>query len=98
MILSLHIQPTLNMIFFSALNRPKFPVYLKPSKAELNRSVVNVETMAQKKICQANFRFQKDETSSIEKRRPPTGAPKAEATPAAAPALMKFLLQIKQIL
>lgn len=58
----------------------------------MNRSVVNVETMAQKKICQDSFMFQKEDTSSMEKRSPPTGAPKAEATPAAAPALMKFLL------
>ena len=32
-----------------------------------------------------------NETSSIENRRPPTGAPKAEETPAAAPAEIKFL-------
>jgi hypothetical protein len=37
--------------------------------------------------------FQKDDTSSIEKSSPPTGAPKAEATPAAAPAEMKLRLQ-----
>ena len=79
-------------MYLSVLNMPKSPWYLKLSNAELNRSVVKVDTMAQKKICQANFRSQKDETSSMENRRPPTGAPKAEAIPAAAPALMKLRL------
>ena len=36
--------------------------------------------------------FQNEDTSSIENSRPPTGAPKAEATPAAAPAEMKLRL------
>lgn len=40
--------------------------------------------------------FQKEETSSIENKRPPTGAPKAEATPAAAPADMKLRLKIRK--
>ena len=31
----------------------------------------------------------------MEKRRPPTGAPNADATPAAAPALMKLRLKYK---
>ncbi len=69
---------------------------MNPVKAELNKSVVKVDTMAQKNICQDNFWFQKDDTSSIENNKPPTGAPNAEATPAAAPALMKFLLQRKR--
>lgn len=38
--------------------------------------------------------FQNDETSSIENRSPPTGAPKAEETPAAAPAEIKLRLKI----
>lgn len=36
---------------------------------------------------------QKDDTSSMENSRPPTGAPNAEATPAAAPADTKLRLQ-----
>ena len=36
--------------------------------------------------------FQNDDTSSIENNSPPTGAPKADATPAAAPAEMKLRL------
>lgn len=36
--------------------------------------------------------FQKEDTSSIENNSPPTGAPKADATPAAAPAEMKLRL------
>lgn len=48
--------------------------------------------MVQKKICQDNFMFQNDETSSIANSKPPTGAPKAEATPAPAPAEMKLRL------
>lgn len=48
--------------------------------------------MQQKNVCQDSFMFQNEETSSIENKRPPTGEPKAEATPAAAPADMKFLL------
>lgn len=50
--------------------------------------------MQQKKVCQDNFIFQNEETSSIENNRPPTGEPNADATPAAAPADIKFLLQI----
>lgn len=37
--------------------------------------------------------FQNEETSSIENKRPPTGAPNADATPAAAPADIKLRLQ-----
>lgn len=37
--------------------------------------------------------FQKEDTSSIENKRPPTGAPNAEATPAAAPAEIKLRLK-----
>ena len=43
--------------------------------------------------CQDSFRFQKDDTSSMAKRSPPTGAPKAAETPAAAPAVMKLRLR-----
>ena len=67
-------------------------MYMKPVKAELNKSVVNVDTIAQKKICHESFMFQKLDTSSMENKRPPTGAPNADATPAAAPALMKLRL------
>ena len=80
-------------MYLSVLKRPKLPSYLNAENAELNRSVVNVETMAQKKICHDSFMFQNEDTSSMEKSKPPTGAPKAEATPAAAPAEMKFLLK-----
>ena len=76
----------------SALNSPKSPWYLKPRNAELKRSVVNVDTMQQKKVCQDSFMFQNDETSSMENSNPPTGAPKADDTPAATPADIKFLL------
>lgn len=62
-------------------------------KAELNRSVVKVDTIQQKKICQERVTVQNEDTSSMENNKPPTGAPKAEATPAAAPAEMKFLLK-----
>ena len=55
-------------------------------------TVVNVDTMQAKNVCQDNFMFQKEDTSSIEKSRPPTGAPNAEATPAAAPAEIKLRL------
>ena len=37
--------------------------------------------------------LQNEETSSIANSRPPTGAPNAEATPAAAPAEMKLRLE-----
>ena len=57
------------------------PVYLNPEKAELKRSVVKALTMLQKKICQDIFMFQKDDTSSIAKRSPPTGAPNADDIP-----------------
>lgn len=48
--------------------------------------------MQQKNICQERVVVQKEDTSSIEKSKPPTGAPNAEATPAAAPADMKLRL------
>lgn len=53
---------------------------------------MNVDTMQAKNVCHDNFMFQKDDTSSMENSSPPTGAPKAEATPAAAPAEMKLRL------
>mmetsp|Transcript_5083 Transcript_5083/g.11089 ORF Transcript_5083/g.11089 Transcript_5083/m.11089 type:complete len:302 (-) Transcript_5083:434-1339(-) len=59
---------------------------------ELKKSAVNTLIMHAKKICQESFWFQKDATSSKQKRRPPTGAPKAAATPAATPAVMKSRL------
>ena len=40
---------------------------------------------------EASYQLCGSPTSSIANRRPPTGAPNAEAIPAAAPALMKFL-------
>ena len=52
--------------------------------------MVKVAVIQQKNTCHDRVFFQKDETSSMANRRPPTGAPKAEAMPAAAPALMKF--------
>lgn len=51
--------------------------------------------MQAKNVCQDNFMFQKEETSSIENSSPPTGAPKAEATPAAAPAEIKLRLLVQ---
>jgi len=51
-----------------------------------------VDTIHAKNVCHDNFMFQNEDTSSIENSRPPTGAPKAEATPAAAPAEMKLRL------
>ena len=74
------------------LNNPKSCLYLNPWNEELSKSVVNVAVMQQKNTCQDNLFFQNDETSSMAKSRPPTGAPKADAIPAAAPALIKFLL------
>ena len=56
-----------------------------------NKPVVNVAVMQQKKTCHDRVFFQNEETSSMAKRSPPTGAPKAEAMPAAAPAEIKFL-------
>ena len=72
-------------------------MYSKSVNAELKRSVVNVATIQQKKICQASVTVQNEHTSSIENNRPPTGAPNADATPAAAPAEIKFLLKIRKV-
>uniref|UniRef100_A0A0K2SV93 Uncharacterized protein n=1 Tax=Lepeophtheirus salmonis TaxID=72036 RepID=A0A0K2SV93_LEPSM len=74
------------------LNSPKSFLYLKPWKEELRRSVVKVAVMQQKNTCHESLFFQKEDTSSIANKSPPTGAPKADAIPAAAPADMKFLL------
>ena len=44
--------------------------------------MVKVAVIQQKNTCHDRVFFQKDETSSMANRRPPTGAPKAEAIPA----------------
>lgn len=56
-------------------------------------SAVNVANIQQKKIIQPNLIVQNDETSSMANSSPPTGAPKAAATPAAAPAVVKLRLK-----
>ena len=61
--------------------RPKSPLYRKPWKEELSRSVVKVATMQQKNTCHDSLFFQKEETSSMANSSPPTGAPNAEAIP-----------------
>jgi len=53
---------------------------------------VKAAIIEQKNTCHVSRLDQKLETSSIEKRSPPTGAPKALETPAAAPAEMKLRL------
>ena len=68
-------------------------MYSKSVNAELNKSVVKVATIQQKNICHDSVTVQNEHTSSMENNSPPTGAPKADATPAAAPADMKFLLK-----
>jgi len=83
---------TWKRMYLLVLNSPKLPVYSKSLKAELKRSVVKVAMIQQKKICQDSVIVQNDDTSSMENSRPPTGAPNADATPAAAPADIKFLL------
>ncbi len=60
---------------------------------ELKRSAVKVDNMQEKKIIQPSFILQKEDTSSMAKSSPPTGAPKAAATPAAAPAVVKLRLR-----
>lgn len=52
--------------------------------------VVNAAIIEQKKTCHVSLFDQNDDTSSMEKSNPPTGAPKADDTPAAAPADIKF--------
>ena len=83
----------MKMIYLSVLNSPKDETKWKALYDELNRSAVKVASMQQKKIIQPSFIDQNDETSSIANRRPPTGAPKAAATPAAAPAVVKLRLE-----
>ena len=73
------------------LNNPKSFLYLNPWKEELSKSVVKVAVMQQKNTCHDSLFFQKEDTSSMAKSKPPTGAPNADAIPAAAPAEMKFL-------
>lgn len=88
---------TLNRMNWVDLNKPKFFVNWNPSSDELRKEEVNTDTIQQKKICQLSLSFQKDDTSSIEKSKPPTGAPNAADTPAAAPADTKFLLKDTEI-
>lgn len=83
---------TLNRMNWVDLNKPNPLVTRNPSNAELSSDEVNTDTIQQKNICQLSLSFQNDETSSIENSRPPTGAPNAVETPAAAPADTKFRL------
>lgn len=78
---------------FSGSKSPKLALKWKASKDELTMSAVNVANIQQKKIIQPSFIVQNDETSSMANRSPPTGAPKAAATPAAAPAVVKLRLK-----
>ena len=87
---------TLNIMYLFVWNKPNTCFSLNDSMDELKRSAVNVDNMQQKKIIQPNFMLQKDDTSSMAKSSPPTGAPKAAATPAAAPAVVKFRLLNKE--
>ena len=80
-------------MYLSVSNRPKTPLNLNELNEELNRSAVKVASMQQKKIIQPNFMLQKEDTSSMANSSPPTGAPNAAATPAAAPAVVKFRLR-----
>ena len=73
-------------------NKPKTCFSSNDSMDELKRSAVNVDSIQEKKIIQPNFILQKEDTSSIANSNPPTGAPKAAATPAAAPAVVKLRL------
>ncbi len=74
------------------LKRPKEPLYVNPLMATLRILVVAAAIPQQKKVCQANLLLQNDERSSIANSRPPNGALKAAATPAATPAVVKVRL------
>lgn len=85
-------SPTFRTMNFSGSKSPKLALKWKASKDELTMSAVNVANIQQKKIIQPNLIVQNDETSSMANSSPPTGAPKAAATPAAAPAVVKLRL------
>lgn len=72
------------------MRRPNCPVKVKALNALAMSSVEMVESMQLKKVSHARWWDQKLEISSRTKSSPPMGAPKAEATPAAAPAEMKL--------
>lgn len=69
------------------MKRPNCPVKRKAWNELLMSSVVMVDSMQQKKVSHASRWDQNDEISSSTNSSPPTGALKADATPAAAPAL-----------
>lgn len=81
------------MMNLSVWKSPNCPSIWKESNDELKISAVNVASMQQKKIIQPSFILQNDDTSSMANSKPPTGAPNAAATPAAAPAVVKFRLK-----
>lgn len=76
----------------SPWKEPMLPWNLYPEKPDWRKLMVTTETMEQKNVCQPRVWFQKEDTSSIANRRPPTGAPNAALTPAAAPAEIKSRL------
>ena len=86
-------EVTLTMMNLSVWKSPKVSLESwNESVDELKRSAVKVASMQAKKIIQPSFIDQKEDTSSMVNRSPPTGAPNAAATPAAAPAVVKLRL------
>mmetsp|Transcript_6519 Transcript_6519/g.19661 ORF Transcript_6519/g.19661 Transcript_6519/m.19661 type:complete len:270 (+) Transcript_6519:484-1293(+) len=73
---------------------PKWPLSTAYS-ALWNMFSAKVAHMHEKKICQPKLRCQKLAISSNANSRPPIGVPKATATPAATPAVMKSLLSLE---
>ncbi len=65
-------------------------------KAVLKRLAMANATTLQKKTCQLRRLLQNEDKSSIANSRPPTGALKAAATPAATPAVVNARLEVSQ--
>lgn len=70
-------------------SRPKSSCCRNPVKAVLIRLAVSAAIALQKKVCQQMVLVQNELRSSIAKSRPPIGALKPAATPAATPAVVK---------
>ena len=77
-------------------NGPITPLNWKPLKAVLKSLAMANATTLQKKTCQLRRLLQNEDKSSIANSRPPTGALKAAATPAATPAVVKARLEVSQ--
>jgi hypothetical protein len=86
---------TWNTVDISGVTVPKLPSLVIQTRCALSRNLsVNIAVMQAKNVSTARAGDQCEATSSYANNRPPMGAPKAVATPHAAPAVTKSRLSL----